>query len=308
MSRQSLQDQTGISEFAIDSSGPHVPTHALRMLSTRPSDEHDVLFSQNFGAIAGGLLKCAFVHDALFVDHPEWFSKKEKIYLSTLRPSLLNTDLIFTSSVAEASRIRRVWPRLSTRVRPIGLGLPNWVDAEPDVPALGKSNNRPYVLAVGRLNIRKNLRNLIAAYQTSTARFTHDLVIVGEANGLSDNITGRETTVRFASGVSDRELKWFYLHADAFVFASLDEGFGLPLIEAHHFGLPTCASDIAPFQELGLADLYFDPYSVEDISRALDRVIGIPKRQMNISSAFSWTMVVDKARAEIAAKLAQRRL
>lgn len=286
-------------QIAVESGRDRIPNHGLSVMTSRPMKRnYDVYVSQNFGTFFGDALKCVFLHDGIYKDHPEWFSLRERIYLGAIRPSLQTTDLIFTSSHSEAERVERLWPKLTEKVRPIGLGLPDWVYGPASRPAADPTQGRPYILTVGRLNVRKNLDRLISAFTSSHARSTHDLVIVGEPDGVT-TVYGQNAGVHFMRSVTDSELKYLYSGAAAFVFPSLDEGFGLPLIEAGYFGLNVAASDIPVFRELGVADHYFDPTSIDDIRRSLDELV--PRRQQEERRAFSpdsWKTVAFRMREE----------
>ena len=70
--------------------------------------------------------------------------------------------------------------------------------------------------------------------------------------------------------ISDYELKWCYEHASALVSASLNEGFGIPLIEAQYFSVPLIVSNIEPYREIaGSGTVFFDPLSIEEITQVL---------------------------------------
>jgi glycosyltransferase involved in cell wall biosynthesis len=138
-------------------------------------------------------------------------------------------------------------------------------------------SNRPYFLAVGNVKKHKNLPRLIAAFGEVRNRIPHDLLIVGKQDGflnpetqfesVSADLAGR---VRFTGYVTDEELRIYYRNATATIFPSLYEGFGYPLVEAMAEGCPVACSSVASLPEVaGDAALLFDPYSIEDIGRAL---------------------------------------
>jgi glycosyltransferase involved in cell wall biosynthesis len=124
-----------------------------------------------------------------------------------------------------------------------------------------------------------------------------------------------ELPVVFAGGVARGELRWLYEHASAFATASLDEGFGLPLIEAEHFGLPRIASDIPVFHEIaGEGTTFFDPRDVRAITDALDRMIvrvsrdeGARERAVRDVERFSWDRTVARLSELAAAAVDERR-
>jgi glycosyltransferase involved in cell wall biosynthesis len=101
--------------------------------------------------------------------------------------------------------------------------------------------------------------------------------------------------------VSYSELSWLYSHASLFVFPSLDEGFGLPLVEAYFFNCPTIASDIAPFREINTAMHYFNPNSPSDIKNKMESAIFFPKLEVRESRIYdgSWKIPIQRIRGAI---------
>lgn len=282
--------------------------HALSVLFTRTrSDDCDAFISQNFAPLVGSATNAALVHDVIYLEHPEWFTMLERLYLSLIRPTLAQSDVVLATSQRESERIIRYWPKLKPKIRAVGLGVSReLIDAEPSRPEISRNWARPYVLTVGRLNVRKNLARLMAAYAASEQVHTsHDLLIVGPPDGASDLSAlippALESSIFFTGAVSDAELAWLYRNAQVFAFPSFDEGFGLPLVEAYFAGAPIVASNIPVFREHGLAMDYFDPASTEDIARSLECGVQIPRQCPRIlsGSTYDWTLVVRRIRAHV---------
>ena len=282
---------------------------AIAALSAgRHSPGHDAVLTQNFATRAPGAVSCVLVHDAIYVDHPEWFSPLERVYLAGLRPTLRRADLIFTTSQSETARIARVWPETRQRLRPIGLGVPVGLSGAAARRPGSLDDDRPFILVVGRLNVRKNLGRLLAAFlQSTTLSASYRLVVVGERDGKVDAgvASSAAASISFLDRVGDEELRWLYEHCSLFVFPSLDEGFGLPLIEAHSFGARAVASDIPSFRELGLAEAYFDPTSVDAIEHAMSAALaGGPAAPGPAPEG--WAAVVGRIRDAIETSLGRR--
>jgi glycosyltransferase involved in cell wall biosynthesis len=120
-------------------------------------------------------------------------------------------------------------------------------DLEPPHP-------RPYLLFVGNVKPHKNLVGLLRAFALLHEEIPHDLLLVGRRHGFihgspeveeqAARLGGR---VRFTGWLEDREVKRLFAHADALVFPSFYEGFGLPPLEAMACGCPggrlRCGSD-----------------------------------------------------------------
>jgi glycosyltransferase involved in cell wall biosynthesis len=140
----------------------------------------------------------------------------------------------------------------------------------------------PYVLFVGTQEPRKNLVRLVHAYERTIDRtgLPHRLVLVGPRGWKIDDLDAaverspvRERIARVGYA-SDADLACWYAGADLFVYPSLQEGFGLPPLEAMAFGLPTVVSNRASLPEVvGDAGLAVDPCDVEGIATAMEGVL-----------------------------------
>ncbi|WP_160297655.1 glycosyltransferase family 4 protein [Demequina salsinemoris] len=281
---------------------PFVPNHGLWVQTQlgKASAHSDVLITQNFAPLLRqeGRLSVVFMHDAIYRRHPEWFQWRERRYLDVATASLRQADLIWTSSEAEASQIRGLLPRYGERVVPIGLAVPRGLATAVAIRP-GGHTAEPFVLAVGRLNVRKNVGRLIEAVTPLLASGRRRLLIVGTPDGM-EFLQEEHENVHFMGGVSDGELRWLYENCEAFVFPSLDEGFGLPLYEAKFFGAPVAASAIPPFLEGNLADNYFDPTSTGSLRSSVTELL---ERRVTASSADAgladWSSIARRARASV---------
>ncbi len=140
----------------------------------------------------------------------------------------------------------------------------------------------PYLLFVGNIQPRKNLPRLLEAFALlkERERLPHRLVIAGRAAWRSAAVFARarelglEAAVTFTSYVPAADLPALYSGADAFVYPSLFEGFGLPPLEAMQCGTPVVVSARPAFPEiLGDAALMVDPTQVADIARGILAVV-----------------------------------
>jgi len=161
-----------------------------------------------------------------------------------------------------------------------------------------------FILSVATLQPRKNLRRLLEAYAgiEKGLRDKHQLLLVGgnegEAEALKEacRILEIQRHVVLPGFLPSEELRGLYRQASCFVFPSLHEGFGFPLLEAMASGCPACASRISSLPEVGGdAVLYFDPYSVEDIRRTVQTLLTdegqskrLRERGLQRARLFSW--------------------
>lgn len=138
---------------------------------------------------------------------------------------------------------------------------------------------KPYLLYVGNLYPHKNVERLVQAIKQVRQRQSIELVIVCGRDVFWKKFTNfleKEKAAEFVSlvgSVPDQELAALYKSAEAFVFPTLSEGFGLPGIEAMSFGTPVVCSGIAVLREVyGGAAVYFHPKDTHDIA---DKIIQI---------------------------------
>jgi len=140
---------------------------------------------------------------------------------------------------------------------------------------------RRYILGIGRAP-RKNATKLIKAFSLFKHKDDFDLVITGVS---TDSIMYKELyslavqlniegSLKVLGYIPDSDFVHLYKSAECFVFPSLYEGFGLPMLEAMACGTPVITSNITALPEIGGdAAIYVDPYSEEQIAVAMDRIV-----------------------------------
>lgn len=138
--------------------------------------------------------------------------------------------------------------------------------------------SRPFVLHIGALQVRKNVGRVIGAFEA--ARTPGQLVLAGSrgfgAEGILERVERSAVRDRIvlAGHVDDEERAALYNGASALLFPSLEEGFGLPVIEAFSVGLPVVASNVSALPEVaGDAAILVNPLDSDEIARALMRVL-----------------------------------
>ncbi len=138
-----------------------------------------------------------------------------------------------------------------------------------------------YILFVGNNNPRKNLERMIRAFDLMKERtgLPHKLAITGEQGWKFDrdaalrDIKHRDDVI-FTGFVPDEDMPALYTAADLFVFATLYEGFGIPVIEAQRCGTPVVASNVSSLPEVAGAGAEFvGPYDAESICAGMARVL-----------------------------------
>jgi glycosyltransferase involved in cell wall biosynthesis len=234
--------------------------------------------------------KCKAVSTIPDIAHehfPEFFSKFETLRSKVLiRRSARRADHIITVSEYSKNDIARTYdidPRKIT-VTYEGAGdgyFPRDKEHCREQIAAKYGVTAPFLLYVGRLQERKNLRRLVSAYaRLRKGGADETLVLVGKRDWMFANIyahvesLGLATSVTFTGYIPSEDLPAFYNGAEAFVYPSIFEGFGLPVIEAMACGLPVLTSFGSSLEEVaGDAAVLVDPMSEESIARGLGKLL-----------------------------------
>ncbi len=288
-------------------------------------DPVDVFFSP-FHAVPPrrmGKLVCTF-HDVAFLTHPEFATEENRRFCAEqLELARCNADAFITVSEhskkelvqfggVPADRITVVLEAADPRYRQDeALALPA------RLRELVGGDGR-FLLYVGSVEPRKNLITLVHAYARLRAREPNapPLVIAGGSGWKNSNMheaiaqLGLTDRIRLAGFVSDAELVALYNRALAFVFPTIHEGFGLPVVEAMSCGAPVITTRVASIPEVGGdAVLYCDtPTDADELAAALRRVIADEALRARLSRAgqaraatFSWDRAARETLAVFAA-------
>lgn len=214
------------------------------------------------------------IHDLTFQRFPELLQKET---LENLRNQMLReittADAIVCVSESTRRDLLHYYSVDPTRAVTVHSGLGTPANAEP----LDGLPSR-YILFVSTIEPRKNLETLIDAYEQLRARGTYDgaLVIVGRVGWKSESLIPRLRAdgIVHLDYLPAAQLATVYEQAEAFVFPSLYEGFGFPLLEAMARGVPTLAARSSSLPEIGGdAALYFDPLDARELAAQLERVV-----------------------------------
>jgi len=238
------------------------------------------------------------VHDISFESNPEFLPRTQAARLRWLVPqSIRGAAQVLT--VSEFTRRKmvetyRIPPdRITVTPEAAGAAFVPMHDeaAAQTVAAAGCDVPSRFILAVGNVQPRKNLRTLLDAYATliRSGRIAHKLVLVGQrhyrGHAVFDRIArlGIADHVVWTGYVEERVLVALYNLADLFVFPTLYEGFGLPVLEAMACGTPVVSTNVAAIPEVsGDAAILVDPRSVVDMANAIEQVATDPEVQTRL--------------------------
>jgi glycosyltransferase involved in cell wall biosynthesis len=253
------------------------------------------------------------IHDVAPLEHPEWFNAKFVAWYRWLTPILSRrVRKIITVSQFSKERLLQVARIDESKVVIIPEGVDGRFNPQsPDeVNSVRAELNLPsvyYLLSVGALEPRKNLRSLLAAWSLCLERLPKEvwLVIAGPkapANVFADlNLDQPPPRVHFTGFVADTSLPPLYSGALALVYLSVYEGFGLPALEAMAAGTtPIVANNSSLPEVVGGCGIVVDPYDLEAITAAIVRVVedasfrlSCESRAAERSKIFNWDRSAD---------------
>jgi glycosyltransferase involved in cell wall biosynthesis len=240
----------------------------------------------NTGPLRGGFRRVVTVHDLIHRIHPEAhfgvLSLGMRILVSL---AARRSDRVIADSESTRQDLVRLLGIDPARidVAPLGLGSTAPVEPLPEAELRARHSlgERPLVLSVSAKRPHKNLVRLLEALATIPEERRPALVVPGyptpheEELRLLASELGVADQVRLLGWVSAEELEGLYRAADVFVFPSLYEGFGMPVLEAMSRGVPVACSNRSSLPEIaGDAALLFDPEQPGEIAAAIERLLG----------------------------------
>ncbi|MGH9001459.1 MAG: glycosyltransferase family 4 protein [Acidimicrobiia bacterium] len=248
-----------------------------------------------------GAARVVTVHDCSFARHPELCSPQVRRFAGALRRAVARGAWVHTPSrfvAAEAAEILR-----TERVVAVPHGVPRLSLA--GVPLGGLVGDSPFILTLGTLEPRKNIARLVEAFGALAVDHRDVGLLIAGADGpgrpaveaaraaLPPAIAKR---IRFAGYVNDRIRSSLLAEATVFVYPSLYEGFGFPILEAMAAGTPVVTADAGAIPEVaGDGAILVDPTDTDALAGAISRLLEDPALSGELvragrrrAAGFSW--------------------
>lgn len=228
------------------------------------------------------------VHDLTAWTNPEWHSRRTIVgFLPLWEKTVERAARLLCVSQATARELVRRYPETRPRVRVVPHGLDPLFSPSSDPRAAERTRRRyaagsRFVLYLGTLEPRKNVERLVAACERLWARRRSrpDLILAGGIGWKTSSLARRIARSPFRDkihqiGYAPRDVACeLYRAADAFVYPSFVEGFGLPVLEAMACGVPVVASTAEALREVaGDAAIYAPPDDVDALAAAIERAL-----------------------------------
>jgi glycosyltransferase involved in cell wall biosynthesis len=230
------------------------------------------------GIRRSGIKSVVTIHDLIFLRHPEFYNPIDvQIYKWKFHQTIKEADHIIAISECTKRDILEYGGKLVSEdnITLIYQSCAQRFSVSPDSKYSALDSQR-YVLSVGSIEPRKNTMLALKALHHLPDDIS--LVLVGRHTAYTDKLTqyartnGLEHRLRILHGVPDADLPALYAGAEAFVYPSVYEGFGIPIIEAIRCGLPVVACTGSCLEEAGGPDsLYVDPDDAEGMADAIRR-------------------------------------
>jgi glycosyltransferase involved in cell wall biosynthesis len=264
-----------------------------RLLSGAPSAEIFHALNQRVDAKAKRTV--ATFHD-LFVMTGDYSSPEFRArFTRQAREAAARSDLIIAVSNFTASQIEHLLAVELSRIRTVHHGVR---------PSSTKSANENIVLCVGAIQRRKNIARLVKAFETLPKSWRLALAGAPDGFGAAEELRAVEESparhrIDVLGYVTSIELDRLYSRASIFAFPSLDEGFGMPILEAMSHGVPVLTSNCSAMPEVaGDAALLVDPLNIGDalLRLAEDHSLrdDLKRRGLERIKQFTWDSAVEK--------------
>jgi glycosyltransferase involved in cell wall biosynthesis len=252
------------------------------------------------------------IHDLTPIKFPEyhrWHSQMlQKLFLKKI---LRKASLIFSNSNNTTRDIISYYPEVKSKIHTAYLGVEELFKPDGDIEKIKKYHiEPPYFLFTGTIEPRKNLVTLLEAYTIFREKSEREIQLViaggkGWKSGRFFDALAQHTYKQdiVLPGYVDRtDLPALYTHALAFIYPSVYEGFGFPVLEAMRCGTPCIVANNSSLVEIGGdAALFFDTYDAESLASPMlalaaqpDMIENLSEKSLRQSRKFTWKRYVDR--------------
>ncbi len=264
--------------------------------------------------------KAVIIHDICFLKYPQYVEDKNRAFLNRVAiRAFTKADMIISNSQFTTNELTSHAGVSPNKI--VTIDIP--VDKKTFLPKLNKGFThltkrygitKPYILSLGTLEPRKNLTTLVKAYceLPQNIRNKYSLVLAGKWGWKTESLMELVDQKKsqgydiITTGHIDRDDKCtFFRNASFFCLTTHYEGFGMPLLEALHCGIPTVAVDIPVLREVGGDACLWAKKTVTSVRDNLEKLVNSPDLQNKYrklgpkrSEGFSWEKTASKLKQE----------
>ncbi len=271
----------------------------------------DVFFMPNihFGTVSPQCKLVLTVHDLSF-RYRGFYRAKQYWWHRFVRPERLINQATAIISVSQSTKqdvcMAYDLDPATIHVTPLGQTAARFGGYDRDFIRSRYGLTKPYILFVGTLEARKNIRGFIQAWRIARKHLSDHVLVLAGKNALMRKSIPRQHIYQLGY-VTEQEKAALLQQADAFVYPSYYEGFGLPVLEAMAAGVPVITSFSTSLPEVaGNAALLIDPYNAQEIAKAMVNIVTDRNLRSQLicsgqqqSCRYSWDITARKTAAII---------
>jgi glycosyltransferase involved in cell wall biosynthesis len=274
-------------------------------------DSPDILHGTNYSVYpCKNSLKVMNIYDLTFMKYPNYVDSVVKTYTERVQRCLQWTDLVLTisqSSKQDIIKYLHVAPEkiyvtpLASRYNPSSLVPGNIDELQKQIKY---DFSQPYILFVSTIEPRKNIENIITAFNLLKQKYKipHQLVLIGKRGWKYKPIFAAienspwKNEIYHLEYLNNELVRLFYSKTDIFVYPSHYEGFGLPVLEAMTLGAPVVTANTSSLPEVaGDAAILIEPHDMTQLAEAILQVINDSQLRQELinkgrerAKLFSW--------------------
>ncbi len=254
------------------------------LIESKTGIKLDYFFSPNIGfqAISKNTKHILTVHDLSFEIFPECFSLKMRLWHAFLSPrrQCQSADIILTPSENTKRDIVDLYAIAKDKIKVLSPGLSSLFSSFEKKSDIQKEYHLPekYILFLGTIEPRKNIEGLLKAFDIFQKDFPEYYLVIAGAKGWKNKhifeTIEKTRNVQYIGYISPQDKPALYAGASVFVYPSLYEGFGFPVLEAFASGVAVITSSRSSLPEVaGDAAYYVNPYNSLEITEGIRRFV-----------------------------------
>ena len=226
------------------------------------------------------------IHDLCILRPSESNRYTNLVYSMSTLNTIKNADRIVTVSNTIRKELIEKYHLLPDKIFVVNNTIAeHFIEAQkkPEIIQQYGLRKNQYILSVATLNIRKNIPKLTKAFESISDRYPDlKLVLVGGMGSEKREKLSKHKNIIFTGYLKDEDLPTLYKNALLYMYPSLYEGFGIPLIEAQYCNCPVLCSDIPIFREVANDSAEFCEPNSKDIAEKMEYLINNPEKLKEI--------------------------